>query len=167
METEDEIYFYTLKNKFSFMSNFYKTKFKDNNKIEYNSSEQYFMYHKCITFDSKNQILLNKILQETSGIRIKKYGRLVQNYNDDIWKEKRYNVMLDGLRLKFNQNEIIKQQLLDTKNKTLYEASKNDKIWGIGFYAKDATDKNKFGQNLLGNALMQIRNEIDKKDNNN
>ena len=43
------------------------------------------------------------------------------------------------------------------------EASKNDKIWGIGYYDKDAiliTDKSKFGQNLLGNALMEIRSEF-------
>ena len=46
--------------------------------------------------------------------------------------------MLDALRLKFNQNEIIKQKLLETKPKLLYEASKNDKIWGIGFYDNDA-----------------------------
>jgi predicted NAD-dependent protein-ADP-ribosyltransferase YbiA (DUF1768 family) len=44
----------------------------------------------------------------------------------------------------------------------LYEASKYDKIWGIGFYGIDAinADKNKFGRNLLGKALMEIRNEL-------
>jgi len=70
--------------------------------------------------------------------------------------------MLEALRLKFNQNETIKQKLLETKPKILYEASKNDKIWGIGFYDKDAiqTDKSKFGANLLGNALMEIRSEF-------
>jgi ribA/ribD-fused uncharacterized protein len=69
--------------------------------------------------------------------------------------------MLDALRLKFNQNEIIKQKLLETTPKILYEASKNDKIWGIGFYDKDAIhNKSKFGKNLLGNALMVIRTEL-------
>ena len=33
---------------------------------------------------------------------IEKY---LDNYNDKIWEQKRYNVMLDALRLKFNQNE--------------------------------------------------------------
>ena len=70
--------------------------------------------------------------------------------------------MLEAIRLKFNQNEIIKQKLLETNTKTLYEASKNDKIWGIGYYDKDAIhiDKNNFGENLLGNALMEIRSEL-------
>jgi len=162
METETEIYFYNLKNKFDYMSNFYKTIFTDKDGIKYNCSEQYFMYHKCKIFDPKNNILLETIITETSATKIKKYGRQVQNFNDIIWKEKRYNIMLEALRLKFNQNEIIKQKLLETKPKILYEASKNDRIWGIGYYDKDAMqiDKSKFGENLLGNALMEIRSEL-------
>ena len=162
METETEIYFYNLNNQFDYLSNFYKTNFNDKNGINYNCSEQYFMYKKCETFDPNNNILLNAILNENSATQIKKYGRQVKNYNDTIWKEKRYNIMLEALRLKFSQNEIIKQKLLDTKPKILYEASKNDKIWGIGFYDNDAVqvDKTKYGENLLGKALMEIRNEL-------
>jgi ribA/ribD-fused uncharacterized protein len=161
METETEIYFYTLKNKFSYMSNFYKTNFTDKDGIKYICSEQYFMYHKCKTFDPNNNILLETILRETSATNIKKCGRQLKNYNDTIWQEKRYNIMLEALRLKFNQNEIIKQKLLETNPKILYEASKNDKIWGIGFYDNDAIhNKNKFGTNLLGKALMEIRSEF-------
>ena len=162
METESEIYFYTLKNKFAYMSNFYKTNFTDSDEILYNCSEQYFIYHKCKIFDLSNKILLENIINETSATKIKKYGRQVQNFNDIIWKEKRYNIMLEALRLKFNQNKIIKQKLLETNTKILYEASKNDKIWGIGYYDKDAIhiDKHKFGENLLGNALMEIRSEL-------
>jgi len=161
METETEIYFYNLKNKFDYMSNFYKTNFTDKDGIKYICSEQYFIYHKCKTFDPNNHILLQTILTEKSATKIKKCGRQLQNYDDTIWKDKRYNIMLEALRLKFNQNEIIKQKLLETKPKTLYEASKNDKIWGIGFYDKDAIhNKSKFGKNLLGNALMVIRTEL-------
>jgi ribA/ribD-fused uncharacterized protein len=162
METETEIYFYGLKNDFGYMSNFYKINFIDKDGIKYHCSEQYFMYHKCKIFDPSNNILLQTILTEKSATKIKQCGRQVKNYNDIIWKEKRYNIMLEALRLKFNQNEIIKQKLLETKPKILYEASKNDKIWGIGFYDKDAinNDKSKFGTNLLGKALMEIRNEL-------
>ncbi len=162
METESEIYFYNLKNPFSYMSNFYKTNFRDIDGILYNCSEQYFMYHKCKTFDPSNKILLNNILHEKSATRIRNYGRQVQNFNDIIWKEKRYNIMLEALKLKFNQNDIIKQKLLQTKPKMLYEASKYDKIWGIGYCDKEAiyVDKNIFGENLLGKALMEIRSEL-------
>ena len=159
METENEIYFYSLKNDYSYMSNFYKTKFYDENGIEFNCSEQYFMFYKCKTFDAENKELLDNILNETTPTKIKKYGRKVKNYNDIIWNEKRYDIMLNGLKLKFSQNEIIKNKLLLTKPKILYEASPKDKIWGIGFSCNNATsvDKNEFGKNLLGKALMTVR----------
>jgi ribA/ribD-fused uncharacterized protein len=162
METEDEIYFYGLKNEFSYMSNFYKTKFMDEDGIEFNCSEQYFMYNKCKVFDPTNSKLLEAILKENSSTKIKKYGRQVKNYDDNIWEQIRYNIMLCALRLKFNQNENIKQKLIATNPKILYEASKYDKIWGIGFYDMDAinTDKKNFGRNLLGKALMELRNEL-------
>ena len=144
------------------MSNFYKAGFIDKDGIKYICSEQYFMYYKCKTFDPNNNILLQDILKAKSGTKIKKYGRQVQNFNEDVWKEKRYNIMLEGLRLKFNQNKDIKEKLIETNTKILYEAAKNDKIWGIGFYDKDAIkkDKTKFGTNLLGKALMEIRDEL-------
>ena len=70
--------------------------------------------------------------------------------------------MKSGLRLKFGQNQGLKNLLIGIDDKTLYEASKYDKIWGIGYYPYDAinTDKQLFGQNLLGNALMDIRDEF-------
>jgi len=161
METETEIYFYTLKNQFAYLSNFYKINFTDKDGITYNCSEQYFMYHKCKMFDPNNNKLLQNILSEKSPTKIKKYGRQVQNYDDNIWAKNRYNIMLQALRLKFNQNDIIKNKLINTKPKILYEASKYDKIWGIGFYADDAIEnKNNFGKNLLGLALMRVRDEI-------
>jgi ribA/ribD-fused uncharacterized protein len=165
METPTEIYFYGSQNEFYYMSNFYSTNFIDENKIKYNCSEQYFMYHKCLLFDINNTEILNKILTTSIPYKIKSYGRQVKNYNDKVWQEKRYNIMLDALRLKFNQNIIIKQKLLKTFPKILYEASKYDKIWGIGYDSTDAIniDKNKYGLNLLGKALMEIRNELNQE----
>jgi ribA/ribD-fused uncharacterized protein len=119
METNTEIYFYSLKNKFNYMSNFYKINFIDENNIQYNCSEQYFMYHKCKMFDPNNNKLLQNILSEKSPTKIKKYGRQVQNYDDNIWAKNRYNIMLQALRLKFNQNDIIKNKLINTKPKIL------------------------------------------------
>jgi ribA/ribD-fused uncharacterized protein len=49
-----------------------------------------------------------------------------------------------------------------TKDKTLYEASPTDKIWGIGIAISDVyeVDKSKYGLNLLGKALMHVRSEL-------
>jgi ribA/ribD-fused uncharacterized protein len=86
----------------------------------------------------------------------------VNNYNENIWNDIRYEVMKSGLRLKFTQNIGLKNLLVETGTKTLYEASQYDKIWGIGFSPQNAPNVNKylFGRNLLGNALMDIRDEF-------
>lgn len=169
METQTEIYFYGHNDNLGYMSNFYETTFTDNsdpnNVLTFCCTEQYLMYHKCLTFNDNcesNKALLNQIMGETSPYKIKKFGRQVKNYDDDVWNAIRYNVMLNGIRLKFNQNNVIKQKLIQTGNKVLYEASPTDKIWGIGFTANDAIgrDKTLFGRNLLGKALMEIRSEL-------
>jgi ribA/ribD-fused uncharacterized protein len=130
METDTSIYFYHNKNKFSFMSNFYICQFTDKYNIQYCCSEQYFMYQKCKLFDPQNQQLLSAILSCILPQQIKKYGRQVKNFDNIIWNKKKYKIMVKGLKLKFSQNDEIKQQLLETQNKILYEASPYDKIWG-------------------------------------
>lgn len=162
METGDLIYFYRENDLFGWGSNFYKCNFIDEDGNKFNCSEQYFMFNKAKTFEPDNIKLLEKILCESSPTKIKKYGRLVKNYDEKIWNEKRFNIMVNGLRLKFGQNFDIKKELLNTKNKALYEASKTDKIWGIGFDASEAVnkDKNLYGQNLLGKALQIVRTEF-------
>lgn len=163
METQDSIYFYShTKGNYKYMSNFYPVIFTDENNVLFNCTEQYLMYHKCKLFDPDNNQMLQQILNENSPAKIKALGRLVDNYDEQIWSNSRYQVMVNGLRLKFTQNQSIKNKLIQTYPKMLYEASKYDNIWGIGFYAETAiiTDKNKFGSNLLGQALVQVREEL-------
>ncbi len=126
----------------------------------FNCSEQYFMYVKCLTFDPLNVEHLSLILKTTSATNVKKLGRQIKNYNNSTWNKIRYDVMKKGLIGKFTQNNDLKQKLLKTGEKKLYEASKNDNIWGIGFYADSAvhTDPSLYGQNLLGKCLMDVRN---------
>ena len=120
------------------------------------------MYKKCQLFDPQNYKLLELILNEKSPSVIKKYGRQVKNFDENIWNQHKYKIMLDGLRLKFSQNPSIKRILLKTNTKNLYEASPYDKIWGIGYDAKNAlnVDESKYGENLLGKALMELRTEF-------
>lgn len=159
METIDSIYFYGHNNLYGWMRNFYPSVFYDTDGIRFCSSEQFFMYIKAKTFDSSNVELINLILNETNPGKIKQYGRRVKNYDENYWNIVRYDVMKYGLALKFTQNPVLKDLLLKTESKTLYEASPYDKIWGIGLNIQTAlvTDKKHYGNNLLGNALMDIR----------
>ena len=161
METKEAIFFYKESVNHGYMSNFYKSKFVDENGITFNCSEQFFMYHKAITFDKKSNIP-SLILKETSPFKVKQYGRKVKNFNEDIWNDIGYDIMKAGSLLKFSQNEDILEKLLLTNDKILYEASKWDKKWGIGMCAKNAINKDKttYGLNLLGKCLMEVREEL-------
>jgi ribA/ribD-fused uncharacterized protein len=165
METEDKILFYSDKNTYGYLSNFYECNFTDNIN-NYNCSEQYFMKKKQELFDPTNLILSNKILLNNDPKKIKQFGRQVKNYNEEIWNNSRYEIMKNGLRFKFSQNQNIKQKLLDTFPKNLYEASPYDNIWGTGYIALDTLNlindnkQNKLGQNLLGKALEEIRFDL-------
>jgi len=163
-ETANNIYFYSnIRGPYKCFSNFYATTFLDGD-IEYKCSEQYFMKKKQELFDPLNIELGNLILGSINPAEIKKYGRQVKNYNEQQWNEVRYNKMVDGLKLKFNQNEDLKRILLSTQNKNIYEASPYDNIWGTGYNIQDTyniienkrTDI-KLGRNLLGRALMDVR----------
>ena len=146
-----------------YLSNFYPVSFSIE-KIEFISSEQAFMYYKCLVFDRNNKELLSNILQESNPNKIKKMGRSVRNFDEETWDKVKYNIMLKCIREKFSQNHVIKERLIKTYPKHLYEASPWDKIWGIGYDKETAiqTNPNNYGQNLLGKALMQIRDEFIK-----
>lgn len=165
MDTNTRILFYGHYGKFGYMSNFFSSNFTENN-IRYNCSEQYFMKKKQELFDPLNIQLSDKILSCINPFDVKKFGRQVKNYNENIWNEKRYEIMKQGLRLKFNQNKDLKNKLKQTGNKNLYEASPYDKIWGTGFNSEITLQKllqnkeNELGQNLLGLALEEIRSEL-------
>ena len=70
-------------------------------------------------------------------------------------------IVTQGTYLKFTQNEELKTKLLKTFERELVEASPFDKIWGVGFGAKRAPEmREKWGANLLGQALMNVRKRI-------
>jgi ribA/ribD-fused uncharacterized protein len=168
MQTNKSIYFYG-KGQFIFLSNFYPCKIYDDElDLTFNCSEQYFVYRKCLTFDQDNKDLKERILSESDPSKIKKYGRMVNNFDNKVWEKERWLRMYTGIYLKFKQNEELKKKLLETGDRNLYEASPTDRIWGIGYGAKEAhkSPKDKYGQNLLGKILMKVRQELkdDAKD---
>jgi len=111
-------------------------------------------------FDPVNVSLEMRILETHDPEKIKKLGREVSNFDPNVWDEKRYQIMCDGLHAKFSQNRDLKQSLLDTGNASLVYASPVDSIWGIGLNEDDAkriSSGSGPGQNLLGIALMGVR----------
>ena len=57
--------------------------------------------------------------------------------------------------------QALRENLLKTGSKTIVEAASNDRVWGIGISVKQAQRGAKWrGENLLGEALMQVRDEL-------
>ena len=143
-----------------YLSNWALSEFKVNG-IIFSSMEQYMMYQKAVCF--KDEEIAEKILETTDVAVIKALGRQVKGYNDGYWNGVRQLLVYEGLKVKFAQNEDLKKQLIDTKDSILAECAVNDRIWGIGLSMKDANrlEPEKWrGQNLLGYALMMVRERM-------
>jgi len=146
-----------------YLSNWYPSMFSVE-EITYTSMEQYMMYQKAVTFcDAK---IASKILETDDVSEIKKLGRLVSNYDDNIWSGKRQIIVYEGLLAKFSQNIELLNLLEATGDNPLAECAVRDRIWGIGLSMDDPNrlDVNKWrGQNLLGYALMLVRDKLCKQ----
>ena len=144
----------------SSLSQWYIKDFKENN-LTFNCMEKYMMYNKALLFDDKK--IAEEILNNNQPKAIKELGRKVSNFKDEIWDKVKYTIILKGNYYKFSQNNDLRNFLLNTKNKVLVEASPYDKVWGIKMKYDNENIENPFfwqGENLLGFALMEVRDEI-------
>lgn len=144
----------------SSLSQWYIKDFKENN-LTFNCMEKYMMYNKALLFDDKK--IAEEILNNNQPKTIKELGRKVSNFKDETWDKVKYTIILKGNYHKFSQNNDLRNFLLNTKNKVLVEASPYDKVWGIKMKYNNENIENPFfwqGENLLGFALMEVRDEI-------
>ena len=154
------IYFHNPDDENGYLSNWYLCKFTID-EVNFSSMEQYMMYKKALCF--KDMEIANKILATEDVSKIKTLGRLVTNYNENYWNGVRQIIIYNGLLAKFSQNEDLKEKLKATGNAIIAECAVQDKIWGIGLSIKDSkrVDMDQWkGQNLLGYALMMVRESL-------
>jgi len=138
---------------------FWSTFVKD--EITYYTAEHWMMAEKARLFEDEE--MLTKILHSATPQEAKANGRKVSGFEDRTWKAHRYDIVMEGNRLKFQQNPSMLEFLLATEDAILVEASPYDRIWGIGMKASAEEIENPYywqGGNLLGYALMEIRDEL-------
>lgn len=129
----------------------------------YTCTEQYMMAEKAAIFGDKE--IEEQIFKTTDPKEMKALGRKVKNFDPTIWDKVKYSVVLNGNYYKFSQNKEMREFLLSTGNKILVEASPFDTIWGIGMKENNPNASNPSlwrGKNLLGFALMELRDELRK-----
>ncbi len=144
----------------SCLSQWYPAVFTENG-ITYNSAEQYMMAHKALLFHDDQAY--HRIIQSDHPSEAASLGRMVKNFDEQIWKNERFKIVTTGSILKFGQNSELNCYLQQTAPKTIVLANPWDKIWGIGLdeYSPDAgIPTNWKGLNLLGFALMNAREAL-------
>lgn len=129
--------------------------------FRYQTAEHYMMAAKARLFGDMETF--HKILDSTHPKQAKDLGRGVASFNERIWLEHRFEIVIAANEAKFRQNSMLSDFLISTGDRVLVEASPVDKIWGIGLAASDAnacSPQNWQGLNLLGFALMEVRERI-------
>ena len=146
----------------SCFSQWYEAAFELDN-TKYLTAEHYMMAEKARLFDDSE--ILSKILAASHPGEAKKLGRAIANFDEATWVKHRLPIVVRGNLGKFGQNEALKEFLMNTGERILVEASPRDRIWGIGMGRNNphAADPQQWrGQNLLGFALMEVRNILQK-----
>jgi len=131
--------------------------------VTYKTSEHWMMAQKALLFDDKETF--ERIVNCMKPGEAKDLGRTIKNFNEEVWKANRYEIVITGNIHKFNHNRQIGTFLLETKNRILVEASPIDTIWGVGLSHDSDAIKSLYqwrGENLLGFALMETRDFLNK-----
>lgn len=134
----------------------------EENGIVFNCCEQYMMYHKAVLF--RDKITAERILNSSDPYEQKRLGRMVRNFVPSLWDKHKENIVFQGNYLKFTQNTDLRAYLMSTGERIIVESNKHDPIWGIGMFSDDRNllRTELWGQNLLGKAIMKVREELKK-----
>lgn len=127
-----------------FLSNFYESPMIYDG-IQYQNAEAAFQAQKCAIRADRCAF------SNLNATEAKKLGRLVSLRSD--WESVKVNIMRDVVRAKFLENPELSQRLLATSGEYLEEGNTwGDRVWGT---------VNGSGANLLGQILMEVREELE------
>ena len=123
---------------------------------QWQTSESYYQAQKFDDSLAEGKTIRDQIRDANSPEKASRIGRMKQREHPNLmkkdWDLKKFEVMDRVLRVKFTQNHDAKSLLLSTGKKRLVEDSPVDSLWGCG--------RNGEGENLLGEALMRLREEF-------
>jgi ribA/ribD-fused uncharacterized protein len=125
---------------------------------QYATAEHFMMAEKAALFGDFQAREL--VLKASEPGAAKAIGRTVKGFDNAVWVERRFEIVVRANSAKFAQNPELAEFLQGTGSRILVEASPLDTIWGIGLASDDERTKDPnswLGLNLLGFALMHVR----------
>ncbi|CAD6189637.1 unnamed protein product [Caenorhabditis auriculariae] len=150
-------------------SNFHPCNFvvvgDDDTLQKFSCVEQFYMYHKALTFGDTESA--QKILKTRDPKEMKRIGKEIVGFSDPVWDNYKKDVMKNGLRAKFGQNQRLRECIFAAHDSRLVECSPMDRIWGIGLAVDNAQAENPAlwrGTNLLGTIMDEVRDELWSED---
>lgn len=158
MSDEAPLFFFGPRGIYGALSQWYPSRFViDDNRFE--NAETYMMHQKALLFNDAE--VAQEILASQKPAQVKRLGRKITGFDEQTWKDHRTKIVFAGNCAKFAQDDELRQLLLQTGKRPLVEASPFDRIWGIGYSAEKAeANRHKWGMNLLGQALDDVRATI-------
>jgi ribA/ribD-fused uncharacterized protein len=159
----------------------YRCNFHDTESgLDFTSAEQWMMWNKAKMADDKET--MREIMKTTSPRKQKGLGREVKGFDPAEWDKIKFGVVVRGNMMKFTQGDDrayfkfttgstdeeevppkpLRDILMESGDKYLCEASRFDRVWGIGYSEAEAGQmaRSKWGENLLGRALCVVRDRL-------
>lgn len=159
--TGDFVFFWKVGKSNDYLSQWYPRTFTLEG-IEYETVEQYVLAKKALLFDDLT--IYKEIMAEPDPAKCRKLGKRISGIDPKKWDECKSEIMYRGNLAKFSCNYDLQDALLKTGDAILAKASPEDGIWGIGREWDNPKAQNPTtwkGDNLLGEALMRVRDELE------
>ena len=122
--------------------------------VEYATVEHWFQACKAMSYEQHERIRLQPTpgSAKAAGRRTKMTEEWIETWDDGY----SYQVMIHGVAAKFTTHPVYMKALLETGDRYIFENSPTDAVWGLWNPEKESWT----GMNLLGIALMQVRDMI-------
>jgi ribA/ribD-fused uncharacterized protein len=133
--------------------------------MSYPTAEHFMMTAKALLF--RDTCAADRIRAAPHPRAAKALGREVRGFDERLWAQRRFDLVVRGNLAKFGQHTDLGNYLSGTGSRVLVEASPADRVWGIGLAADDAratSPEHWPGLNLLGFALMEVRQQLRSPD---
>lgn len=144
----------------SVFSNHYYSRFSIRG-VTFSNVEQYLAYRKALFMDQDR--LASNALNSDNPADAKSILNKLKSRTPTEWYQQVPEILAEGLREKFRQNQYIFEILISSRGLEIGEASR-DTMWGVGMPLTDpqVLDVSKWHPkgNLLGRTLMKVREEF-------